>query len=92
MIKKRSILFCICEALCLQCPVLAMRSGGADEILEEGKYGVLVDNDPEFLYVGLKRLIQDRSLRDKLSVLAGIKAMNFEPEKTMSQLYKLFIP
>lgn len=82
----------ISEALCLQRPVLATRSGGADEILEGGKYGVLVDLDQESMYTGLKQLILNRSLRNKFSVLAGIKAMNFEPAKTMSQLYKILIP
>lgn len=82
----------ICEALCLQRPILATRSGGADEILEKGKYGILVDFDQESIYNGLKQLIMNRSLRNELSVFAGIKAMSFEPAKTMSQLYKILIP
>ncbi|WP_455643449.1 glycosyltransferase [Parabacteroides sp.] len=82
----------ISEALCLRRPVLATRSGGADEILEGGKYGILVDSDQESIYTGLKQLILNRSLRNELSVLAGIKAMSFEPAKTMSQLYKILIP
>ncbi len=82
----------ICEALCLQRPVLATRSGGADEILEEGKYGILVDWNQESIYTGLKQLIQNRSLRNKFSVLARIKAMSFESAKTMLQLYKILIP
>lgn len=35
----------ILEALCLGCPVVATHSGGADEVLEDGKWGDLVDGD-----------------------------------------------
>ena len=49
----------IAESIVLGCPVLSTYCSGPNELLDEGKYGMLVDNceDGQALYVGLKRLI-----------------------------------
>lgn len=45
------------EAVALGIPVLTTACSGMDEILEDGKYGLIVDNTDEALYDGLERLV-----------------------------------
>lgn len=47
----------VTEATILNVPVLTTDVSGMDEILEDGKYGLIVPNNDEALYQGLKRLI-----------------------------------
>lgn len=57
----------ITEAMALGKPVIAVRSGGPAEILEDGISGLLVSpNDVDSLCEALSRLIQSDSLRNRL--------------------------
>lgn len=50
------------EALCLEIPVISTRCGGPEEILENGRYGVLTENDEESLYSAVKEYILTRTM------------------------------
>lgn len=56
--------FCIAieEALFLSIPVIACRCSGTDEILKNGDYGLLVDNNSEGLYRGIVQFLSDPNL------------------------------
>jgi len=54
----------ICEAMVLCKPIVATRITGTGELLEDGKYGLLVECSEEALYQGLKKMLEDASLRD----------------------------
>ena len=44
----------VAEALILGTPVLSTNCAGPNEILDNGKYGLIVDNSEEGLYSGIK--------------------------------------
>lgn len=49
----------VAEALILGVPVLSTKCTGPCEILDNGKYGAIVENSEEGLYQGLKELLSD---------------------------------
>ena len=48
------------EAIALGIPVFTTDCSGMDEILEDGKFGMIVPNDDESIYQGLKDLLTHR--------------------------------
>lgn len=53
----------LCEALCLGLPVVATDITGAHEILANSEYGLLVKEEVNDIYQGVKRMIEDSELR-----------------------------
>ena len=52
------------EAMAMELPVVALRSGGAPEVVEDGRTGLLVrDDDPDALAAHLLALVEDPELR-----------------------------
>jgi glycosyltransferase involved in cell wall biosynthesis len=81
----------LCEALCLGKPILATQVSGVDEILDKEVCGWVVSQDEESIYEGLKRLIEDKRLRESLENKALIRSkVLFDYRKTMEQVYDLF--
>lgn len=60
------------EAIALGIPVFTTDCSGMDEILDNGKYGMIVPNDDEAIYEGLKELLTHREKIDQYA--AAIKA------------------
>ena len=52
----------VTEAISLGVPVLTTDCSGMKEILHEGKYGMIVDNDDKSLYQGLKKITDSQDL------------------------------
>lgn len=57
----------LCEALCLNKPIVATHSGGADEVLGNGAYGRLVDGNETAICDTLRDLMTNPSLRSDMS-------------------------
>lgn len=47
----------VCEALALSTPVIATRCSGNLDVLQNGKYGLIVENSEEGIYQGMKRVL-----------------------------------
>ena len=60
------------EAIALGIPVFTTDCSGMDEILDNGKYGMIVPNDDEAIYEGLKELLTHREKINQYA--AAIKA------------------
>ena len=60
--RTESFCLVVAESLALGVPVLSTKCGGPEEILENGKYGLLVDNDLESLSTGIEEMINNRDL------------------------------
>lgn len=71
-IKQSDLLVCasyyegynltVAESLIIGTPVLSTNCAGPNEILDNGKYGMIVDNTEEGLYEGIKSFCNDRKL------------------------------
>lgn len=79
----------ICEALSLEIPVLATRSGGADEMLKQGEYGMLVPVEEKSIYKGIKSLLENRALYKKLRRKAWLGKKCFDANRTMGMITTL---
>lgn len=79
----------VTEALSLGVPVLTTNCSGMDEILSNGKYGLIVNNDEVSLYQGLKNLIETPSLlldyRDAI-----VKDNNYTTQAFVKKYEQLF--
>ena len=54
------------EALFLNVPIIACRCPGTEEILNNGDFGLLVDNTADGLFLGLSHILSDCELRQEL--------------------------
>ena len=80
----------ICEAICLEKPIIATKCTGPNEILEGGKYGLLAEVESiESLKENMKKLILSKELRKKYSELSKERAKIFDIDKTMKQLERV---
>lgn len=66
----------VAEALVLETPILGTKGTGTNDILFEGKYGMMVENSIEGLYQGLKKIIVDKDSYSKLQYKAKMGAIN----------------
>lgn len=79
----------ICEALCVGLPVVATTNAGSEELLDKGKYGLLIEQDEELLYRALKSVIENNGLRRELHYKALERAQLFDQSETMNQIYAI---
>lgn len=80
----------LCEAICLGKPVLVTQVSGADEILDNGKSGLIAQQDTLSIYKGLKKLIMEKGYREELGNTASIRSELFNVGKIMSEIHNLF--
>ena len=69
------------EAKILGCPVLATDVSGIREQLIHGETGWIVENSEDGLYEGLRQLIEDTALRERLRSNAGMEKICSNDEK-----------
>lgn len=79
----------ICEALCLGLPVVATDISGASEILARSEYGLLVPENEDDIYNGVKRLMDDATLLENYREKALQRAEMFDVRTSMAQIYKI---
>lgn len=78
----------IAEALSLGIAVISTNCSGPNELLADGKYGILC-NDYEDLYVRLKEVVTDPSLCEKLHNKALERKKSLDVKRTIDQIYLL---
>lgn len=79
----------VTEALILGLPVITTDCAGMDELLGSGRCGMIVDNDDEALYNGLKSLVANREKIDENRSLVSECGKDFNLQSLMSQIEKL---
>lgn len=79
----------LCEAFCLGLPVVSTKVTGSIELIDNNKYGLLVDHDDESIYQGVKRLIDDEQLRLHYHEMSLERAKIFNIKETMNQVYNV---
>lgn len=56
------------ESLILNIPILTTNCSGMKEILDNGKYGIIVDDNDEEIYENIKEIIKDKNKYTKLKL------------------------
>lgn len=74
------------EAIILGTPMLSTAVSGADEMLENGKYGMIVENSEEGLYQGMKAILSDPALQEHYRQMAQIRKDYLSEEKIMDRV------
>ena len=75
------------EALIVGTPVCTVNVSGMKEMLgNENEYGVIVDNDEESLFVGIKNLIDDKKKYLYYKNISALRGKDFTTEKTVSKI------
>jgi 1,2-diacylglycerol 3-alpha-glucosyltransferase len=78
------------EAMAAGLPVVAVDGPGTRDIVEHGKQGFLVENDPDALAKGLNKLLDDPQRSKRLSNNALKKARMFEVNQLGKQLLGVY--
>lgn len=80
----------VTEALIVGTPVITTRCSGMDELLDCGRYGMIVENDEDALYEGLKKLLTDKELLAHYKAMAVMRGGHFSTQATVAEVEKLF--
>lgn len=81
----------VVEAMACGLPVVAYRSGGPAEIIENLVSGLLVEpSDPQALEVAVDRIVSDVTLRARLAAGALARAQAFPAEQYVLQVQALY--
>jgi glycosyltransferase involved in cell wall biosynthesis len=79
------------EAFSAGLPVIAFRSGGIPELVEDRTNGIIVpQGDEEALYQSMQELMLDRDLRDRLGAAAESVPSRFPWENTVDRLEAVY--
>ena len=79
----------ICEAMTLGVPVVATKTAGPMEILDDNKYGLLCEHDDESIYNAVCRMMDNDDLRKQYIELGKLRVEKFSITNTMTEIYKL---
>lgn len=80
----------VAEALILDTPVLSTDCTGPKEILDYGKYGMIVENSVEGLYKGIKQVSEHPELLLEYKKKAIDRKKFFSEEKILDEITKIF--
>ena len=78
------------EAMAAGLPVVAVKAGGTADVIEDGRDGLLTDDDPGALAQAIIRLLQDDDLRDSLQTAALKKVETFNIKHQAEQLVSVY--
>lgn len=77
----------IAEAFCLGIPVVSTKTAGPVELIGDSEFGILVDDDIDSIYQGVKRILCNKKLREYYSEKSIERSMLFQVNETMEQIY-----
>lgn len=76
----------IAEAAIVGLPIISTYCSGPNELLDEGRLGLLVKNTPESLYAGIKQILQNPMLFNEYALKSKEIARRFDIEKSMKEI------
>jgi glycosyltransferase involved in cell wall biosynthesis len=80
----------VVEALAVGTPVIATRTGGVAEAVEDGVNGLVVEpEDVDALTAAIGRFFEDEPLRERLRVAAAPSVARYAPEQVYGRLEQL---
>ena len=82
----------VTESLIVGTPVITTRVSGMEEMLgKNSEYGLIVENDTESLYEGLKKILSNKILLDQYKKKAVERSTFFDTEKTVKEVERLIL-
>ena len=78
------------EAMAAGLPAVAVDASGTRDILKHGRQGYLVENNPEALAAGIKKLISNPDRMQKFAKAAYKKAQSFNIERLTEKLLDVY--
>lgn len=79
----------VCEAMLLGVPVVATKTAGTVEIIDEDKYGLLCDHDDESIYQSVTKMIDDEVLRNYYKEQGYNRVKDFDVKNTVNKFDQL---
>ena len=79
----------VAEALILGTPVISTDCTGPNEILDHGKYGLIVENSDEGLYNGIHSILKNKGVLDTYKSKAILRKPFFDKEKILGKIENL---
>ena len=79
----------LCEAMCLGVPVVATKTAGTNEILNENQFGVLCDLDEESIYEAISKMMMDEEARNRYKKLGLQRVAEFGTARAVAQFTDL---
>lgn len=79
----------ICEALCLDKPIVATNVTGPREILGDSEYGLLTEENDDAIFEGVRRMIDNTDLCKYYAKKASERKQMFDIQSTVDKIYKL---
>ena len=82
----------VTEALILGIPVVTTKVSGMLELLGENQeYGIVVDNNEQALFNGIKLILDNQEIREHYQRQAKIRGGDFLTERTVDNIQKIFV-
>ena len=81
----------VAEAMILGLPIISTNCAGPNELLDFGKYGLLVDNSETGLYEGLKRLLSNPELFSYYRKKSKERISFFDANHCIQEIEKLLV-
>ena len=78
------------EAMVCGLPVLSTKCTGPTEILKDGKYGLLVENDDDGIYLGLKSVLDSTDCLDYYIQQSLKRYQRFDENEIINEIIELF--
>lgn len=80
----------VAEALLCGTPVLSTECAGPCEILDDGKYGMVVENSKDGLYYGIRKFLEDPEVLETYRVRAKERENFFNQERILEEVIQCF--
>jgi len=78
------------EAMILDLPVISTDCAGPDEILDGGKYGMIVENSTDGIYNGIKEFVENPSLLNEYSALSKERRKYYGYDESIRKFTQVF--
>lgn len=79
----------VAESMIINTPVLSVKCGGPDEILMNGKYGMIIENNEESLYNGILSFIENKQIYDNYKKVKKDILEEFDIKKIIRKTEKI---
>ena len=87
--ERESFSLVLLESMALKTPVITTDCGGPRDIVDGGKYGLLVDNSTEGVYQGMKAVLDDPGMSVKYSSRLDEAVARFNYQGWLNNVYDL---